>query len=283
MDSRGLTFIYVEYGNLERLYLELRYSLSTLLYWKFHAPVDVVVYTDKPDPYQDLPVRVVDISSKISEFSRDGLYHHRIKPCVLLEEMKGNSNFCVMVDTDTFFQKGFFEKLWSVVNAGSVAVDRFHGHNPFPELAGFSADLPHAGRYRYDPKLSVEYNSGLTAVDPERHLSLVEDSIALIDAALDRGKKLLTLEQIALSECLRVHTIPVATMYPLFRHYYRVAHKRYMQWHLRRWREKEGRVFAPQLPTIRYTRVRVRLFRIWAKINSLMGRDQHAEAQTRWR
>ncbi|WGD55402.1 hypothetical protein QA641_16895 [Bradyrhizobium sp. CB1650] len=284
MASRGLTFIYVEYGDLERLYLELRYSLSTLLYWKFHTSVDVVVYTDKPSRYQDLPVRIVDITTKISEFSRNGLYHHRIKPCVLLEEMKNNPNFCVMTDTDTFFQKGFFEKLWSALSEGSIAVDRFHGRNPFPALAGFSTSLPNASRYHYDPKLSVEYNSGLTAVDPRRHVPVVEDAIALIDAVLDRGGKLLTLEQIALSECLRIHTIPVATMYPFFRHYYRVAHKRYMQWQLRRWLGERGGAFAPQPPTIRYTRVRVRFFRIWDKLSTMLGRrDQQAEAQARWR
>jgi hypothetical protein len=86
--SRGLTFIYIDYGDLDRLHLELRYSLSTLLYWKFHAPVDVVIYTDKPGRYRDLPARIVDVTSKINEFSLNGLYHYRIKPSVLLEEMK---------------------------------------------------------------------------------------------------------------------------------------------------------------------------------------------------
>ncbi|QIG92366.1 MULTISPECIES: hypothetical protein [unclassified Bradyrhizobium] len=264
--------------------MELRYSLATLLHWKFHVPVDVVVYTDKPDLYRDLPVRIVDITPKIAEFSRGGLYHHRIKPCVLLEEMKSNLNFCVMTDTDTFFQDGFFEKLWSMVCAGSIAVDRFHGRNPFPALAGFTADLPNIGPYRYDPKASVEYNSGLAAVDPAKHVPVIEDAIALIDAVLDQGKKLLTLEQIALSESLRVHNVPVSTMYPLFRHYYRVAHKRYMQWHIRRWHEEQGGVFAPQRPTIRYTRPRVRFFRIWAKLYSMLRqRDQQARAEMKWR
>lgn len=140
------------------------------------------------------------------------------------------------------------------------------------------------GLYRYDPKESVEYNSGLTAVDPARHMPVIEDAIALIDAILDHGKKMLTTEQIALSECLRVHNVQVATMYPLFRHYYRVAHKRYMQWHIRRWQEERGGVFAPQPPTIRYTRPRVRLFRIWAKLSSMLRKsDRQAEAQTKWR
>src|SRR6202043_2708030 len=74
--SRGLTFFYIDYGDLDRLYLELCYSLSTLRYWKFRAPVDVVIYTDKPGRYRDLPVRIVDIASKIKEFSLNELYHH---------------------------------------------------------------------------------------------------------------------------------------------------------------------------------------------------------------
>lgn len=281
MVNRGLTFIYVEYGDLERLQLELRYSLSTLLYWGRSFPLDVVVYTDKPARYGDLPVRVVDISDEISEFSRGGLYHHRIKPCVLLKEMETNSNYCVMADTDTFFREGFFESLWAALQSGAVAVDRRHGRNPFPELSGFTTDLPNAGPYRYDPKLAIEYNSGLTAVDPSRHLLVVQDAIAWIDAVLDHGARLLTIEQIALSECLRIHAIPMATMYPAFGHYYRVAHKRYMQWQLRRWKEKDGRSFSPQPGTIPYTRLRVRWFRIFAKISSLLGRN--VETQTRWR
>lgn len=281
MDTRGLTFIYVEYGDLERLFLELRYSLTTLLYLQFQRPVEVVVYTDKPSRYLDLPVRIVDISKKITEFSRNGLYHHRIKPCVLLEEMRNNPNFCVMIDTDTFFQEGFFEKLWSALSEGSIAVDRFHGRNPFRAISGFRTNLPNAGPYEYDTKRSVEYNSGLTAVDPARHIPVLKDAIALIDAMLDHGARLLTIEQIALSECLRIHGISVATMYPVFRHYYRVAHKRYMQSQLRCWAAGQRTGFEPQPPTIQYSRFRVRYFRIAARLTAMIGKD--VEAQMRWR
>ncbi|RXH23315.1 hypothetical protein XH99_31890 [Bradyrhizobium nanningense] len=243
--------------------------------------MDVVVYTDKPARYADLPIRLVDISGEISEFSRGGLYHHRIKPCVLLKEMTTSSNYCVMADTDTFFREGFFERLLPALSSGAVAVDRRHGRNPMPQLAGFTTDLPNVGPYRYDPNLAVEYNSGLTAVDPERHLPVVQDAIAWIDAVLFHGARQLTIEQIALSECLRVHAIPIATMHPAFGHYYRIAHKRYMQWQLQRWKEKNGRRFQPQPGTIPYTRLHVRGFRIFAKVSAVLGRK--VETQTRWR
>lgn len=93
----------------------------------------------------------------------------------------------------------------------------------------WAATLPNIGVYRYDQKKSVEYNSALMALDPTKHIPVVEDAIALIDAILAQNKILITIEQIAFSECLRVHKIQVTTMRPLFRHYYRVAHKRYMQ------------------------------------------------------
>jgi hypothetical protein len=108
------------------------------------------------------------------------------------------------------------------------------------------------------------------ALDPTKHIPVVEDALALIDAILAQNKILITIEQIAFSECLRVHKIQVTTMRPLFRHYYRVAHKRYVQWHIRRWQHKRGGVFTPQHPTIPYTRTRVRFFRIWAKLNSML-------------
>ena len=40
---------------------------------------------------------------------------------------------------------GFFEKLLPTIHAGSVAMDRFHQRNPFPGLAGFTAELPNIG------------------------------------------------------------------------------------------------------------------------------------------
>ena len=45
---------------------------------------------------------------------------------------------------------------------------------------------------------------------------------------------------------------------------------RHMQWHIRRWQHKRGGVFTPQHPTIPHTRSRVRFFRIWAKLNSML-------------
>lgn len=269
MLSRGLTFIYVDYGysNLDTLNIELRYSLTSLLHLKSDAPLDVVIYTDKPSRYRDLPVRIVDIASKTREFSLEGRYHHRIKPCVLLEEMKNSSNYCVMVDTDTFFENGFLEKLRRTINDSAVAMDLFHGRNTFPALAGFSATLPHAGLYSYDPANSVEYNSGLIAVDPSKHLPVIEDAIALIDAVLAQDKMKMTLEQIALSECLRVHQVQIVSMRPTFRHYYPSAHKRYMHWHIRRWLERNGKTFAPSAPAIAYTKSRIRFFRLSTKLN----------------
>ncbi|MGO4507985.1 hypothetical protein AB4Z51_13270 [Bradyrhizobium sp. 2TAF36] len=140
--------------------------------------------------------------------------------------------------------------------------------------------IPASREERTDPNYK-EAAISVTAVDPARHIPVLKDAIALIDAMLDHGARLLTIEQIALSECLRIHGIFVATMYPVFGHYYRVAHKRYMQSQLRCWAAGQRTGFEPQPPTIQYSRFRVRYFRIAARLTAMIGKD--VEAQMRWR
>lgn len=269
------TFIYIDYGVSEHIHLELRYSLSTLLDQDLSSNLDVVVYTDKPDIYADLPVRTVDIKSKIQEFSRGGSYYHRIKPCVLLEELRANSRISVLLDTDTFVRAGFIEGLSSVLDSRSAAMDVYYGLDPYPGIGGFTAVLPHAGPYIYDPAESVGYNSGLVAVNPGQ-IPAVEDSIALIDALLDDKRFLFTIEQIAVSECFRVHGVQIKTMRPLFQHYYRKSQKRYMHWHIRRLQDQRGAAFKPGPAVILYTQNRVRFFHHWRKIDSVIGKLQGA-------
>lgn len=268
------TFVYIDYGVSENIHLELRYSLSTLLDQGRSLNIDVVVYTDKPDVYADLPVRTVDITPKVLEFSRQGLYYHRIKPCVLLEEMRANSRPCVLLDTDTFVRAGFIERLSSALDGRSAAMDVYYGLDPYPEIAGFTAVLPHAGPYRYDPGEAVCYNSGLVAVNPGRHIQAVEDSVALIDALLDDARSLFTIEQIALSECFRMHGVQVKTMRPLLQHYYRNSQKRYMHWHIRRLQKQQGDGFRPGPAVIPFTQNRVRFFHHWRKIGRVIGKLQ---------
>ncbi len=142
-----------------------------------------------------------------------------------------------LVDADTFFREGFAEALARV--GDGAAMDHFERKDPCPACAGFEARLPHAGRYVYDPATAVMSNSGLVAVHA-RHAPIFEDAVALIDVWLDAGIRQFNIEQIALSECFRIHGEAVAEMKPAFAHYYRRSQRLYMRRRLSSWLERES-------------------------------------------
>jgi hypothetical protein len=84
-----LHYLYLDYGGLAKYRRELRYSLISLKAELDDAPdAKIVIYTDAPTVYARWPVEVVDISAHIQAWSGDGLYHHRIKPAVVLDALK---------------------------------------------------------------------------------------------------------------------------------------------------------------------------------------------------
>ena len=74
-----LRYLYLDYGGQLKYRRELKYSLVSL---RADTDAPVVIYTDAPGVYARWPVEVVDISGQVAAWSRDGLYHHRIKPAV---------------------------------------------------------------------------------------------------------------------------------------------------------------------------------------------------------
>src|ERR1700733_12906272 len=103
------TFLYIDYGPSAYIAMELRYSLSTLLAEYAGAPVQVIVYTDKPRAYEGLHecVRARDISQGLTAMTRDGALPHRVKACVLLDALKTHGDDCVLLDTDSYISPGF--------------------------------------------------------------------------------------------------------------------------------------------------------------------------------
>ena len=254
------TFLYLDYGPSPYIAREVRYSLATLLAEYSNGGAKVLVYTDKPGVYEGLDPRVSvkDISADVGAMTRGGALGHRAKACVLLDALRTQADDCVLLDTDSYITPGFAAALTKALASGA-AMDAFEENNPYPEIVGFQANLPHAGRYVYDAIHSVMHNSGLVAASPARHLPVFEDVIALIDAMLDRGYRSFKIEQISISECLRLHSVAVADMRPLFQHYFRRSLKRYMHWRLDRWIKGEP-VFKPTRPFIHPSRNEVRLF-----------------------
>jgi hypothetical protein len=262
------TYIYIDYGPSPDIALELKYSFATLLAECAGHEPDAVVYTDKPEVYAGLHprLRARPLGSDFARWSREGLYAHRLKPCVLLDALLTLGGACALVDTDTFFRAGFAHALDRAVAEGRVAMDHFERIDPCPDCAGVATALPHAGRYIYDPTQARMFNSGLVATTA-RDAPAIEDAIALIDAWLDAGLRQLNLEQIAVSEAFRLHEREIAEMKPVFAHYYLRSQKLYMRPRIAAWLGAGG--LRATRPFLTPSKARVRLARI---LDRLAGR-----------
>ncbi len=231
-----LHYLYLDYGGQPKYRRELRYSLISLRAELGEtAAARLVIYTDAPTVYARWPVEVVDISGQIPGWSGEGLYHHRIKPAVVLDALTRFAGPVCFVDSDSIIRPGFHAEVtqkmapqenWSVTKA-AVVMNGFELMDPFPPLKGFRTRLPHLGRYHYDVAQSWMFNSGLIGVSPV-HVPVMEDTLAFIDAMIGRAKKFPTLEQFALSEVLRLSQIPVAEVKDTFLHYWQGRRRIYM-------------------------------------------------------
>ncbi|MDB5741355.1 MAG: hypothetical protein JWP16_2395, partial [Alphaproteobacteria bacterium] len=192
-------------------------------------------YTDAPQTYAVWPVAVVNIAPHMNDWSRGGLYPHRIKPAVVLDALKRYAAPVCFLDSDSIVKPGFHaevtdklapKEVFATVKC-SVVMNRFEKMNPFPPLKGLRTTLPHMGSYHYDLEQSWMFNSGLIGVSPG-HEPLLEDTLAFIDALIGRARKFPTIEQFALSEVCRLNQIPVSEVTDSFVHYWQGRRRLYM-------------------------------------------------------
>ena len=211
-----LNYLYLDYGGQAKYRAELKYSLISLRAELDPGEARVLVATDAPEIYRAWPVTVMDIAAKVPAWSGSGLYHHRIKPAVVRAALDKFGEPVLFLDSDSIVRPGFHAEVKAKM-ADAVVMNRFEKPNPIPPLKGFRTQLPHLGAYRYDLAHSWMYNSGLIGMQP-RHLPLLDDTLAMIDALIGRAKKFPMIEQFALSEVLRLSQIPIAEIHDSFLH-----------------------------------------------------------------
>jgi hypothetical protein len=221
-----LNYLYLDYGGRARTRAELKYSLISLRAELDPARARIAVASDAPELYRHWPVTVMDIAPRIREWSSDGLYYHRIKPALVREALTTFAEPVLFLDSDSIIRPGFHAEAEEKM-AGSVVMNRFEKHNPYPPLKGFRTQLPHLGAYRYDVAHSWMFNSGLIGMEPA-HLSLLDDTLAMIDALIGRAKKFPAIEQFALSEALRLSQVGIAEINQTFLHYWQGRRRIYM-------------------------------------------------------
>ena len=239
-----LTFLELEWGANPHYRREVRYGLRSLL-------ADVpdtrpVIYTDTPLAYgpEAAAARIVDISDDLPAFTNAWAYHFRAKVCVLLHALRSFGGGCILMDSDSFIRPGFAAAMSEALEHGAV-MNFLTSQNPFPDFAGFTVELPHAGTYRYDPGNAPVFNSGLIAVT-EAHIPALEDALVLIDAWRPATAHLRKdQEQFAVGEALRMHGIPISTNRTEFMHYCNTWARKYMRW---RFSRMPGLDTAPLVP-----------------------------------
>ncbi len=226
------TFLYLDFGGSPLIKLELRYSLSTLR--AALGNVIVVVYTDRPLDYADYPVTTRDITSDLPAVTIGRTQPYRLKPWIVLDALTRFGGRCILLDTDTIIRPAFADLLKSMATDGrAVIMHKFEWHNPLKTVTAFATKLPSGASYHYDPVQSVCFNSGVIAVRAGVHKPALGDALALMDAFTAAEIEERTLEQICVSEALRVHGFPIHECDAEVVHYWSGARKRYMHAKLR--------------------------------------------------
>lgn len=264
-------FVYLHYGPSDALRLELKYSYLMLRRVLDPARHRIAIYADQPDLFAAWPVTVMSLAGKVAAYAAGGRFNHRIKLAVLREALTHLGD-TVLLDSDSIALAGFPARVEDALSRGA-AMNKFELADPAPELAGFETTLPHGGLYRYDPRRSVMFNSGLVALHAAQ-APVVEDALALTDAILDVPVARATLnrrEQLALSEALRVHGIAIAEIDDTFLHYWKRSWKRYADWRLPRLLPADWNDLRLPDTELTFKPLNVRLFSLRRSLEKRLG------------
>ncbi len=224
----GTRFIFIEYGNKDIYFKELKYSLMTLKSLHNLTIDDIYVYTECVDRYTDLPVTPISIKDDISSYSLGGRYHFRIKPTVIYRALQEQSSArsLFFIDTDTYIKSALSERI-SEIKSDVVLMNEFEKMDPYPDSVLDNLSLPSGLTYSYSSYLSHMFNSGVLGVSSE-HGPIFADALAIIDGMLDAGFKAHTIEQCAVSEAFRIHGVQIREVKKEVVHYWRGTDKKYM-------------------------------------------------------
>lgn len=259
-------FVYLDYGPRQAYRLELKYSFLTLAPLLDPAAHRVAIYTDAPARYAAWPVAPVPIADKMAEYTAGGRFTHRIKPAIVLDALRRFDAPVLLMDSDSIVGVGFTASVAEKLARGAI-MNRFERDDPIPELAGFTASLPHA-TYRYDRAATRMFNSGLVGARPE-HIPVIEDALALTDAYLDQPAcrdHHFQLEQLAFAEAFRIHGVAIAEIHDTFLHYWPRSQRRYAEWRLPRILPRDWDDLRPPATKLTFNRLNVRLFSGWRSV-----------------
>lgn len=258
-------YYFIEYGSQETILSELHYSLATLQAEGVPAQ-SISIATDCPLRYAETPYTVIDISKKIAAYRGVIDYGHRIKPSVILDALREHNEPLVLLDTDTYFKPGFLAEVKNALKQG-VGMNFFIRRDPYRGFGPFSMTLPSGIHYRYDPRWSLMYNSGVLAVTPA-HIPIIEDSIALIDGLWKAGLTSLDIDQFAATETFRLHDVKITPVFQKIHHYHSRWTRKYILWQLGRGPARDFGIPRIRRPDIPVNKTIVRLYKAFRLLQS---------------
>ncbi|MFT4079784.1 hypothetical protein [Rhodomicrobium sp.] len=274
MNSDKLTFLYLDLakqGGLSTseprvLYLEALYSISTL-----RADLDdnssIVVYTNVPADYKNIPVQVEDVSAVMAEMMGPHSYLFRAKPWIMLHAIKQFGGTCVFLDTDTFILPGFVRAIRDRIGDGPIVHEISSATAP-AYAQRVTKPFPHQDRHT-ENRTCFECNSGVIGVRSGWGEALIEDTLHIIDEILPTRDWQRTLEQSALADAIGLHGLAAEPIAPWINHYFNRSKKRYMHSQIKRLLRRNGGEIDATRPCIAINPYRVKLYQYFHDTKAL--------------
>lgn len=192
--------LYLLYGEKEAYRHEAKFSvLSALRHRKDPESFSITVMTDRPQAFDGWPVTVIALDAEtLGSWVGSGGYNHRQKACAIKAGVQ-LAEKTIFIDTDTVFLKDPAE-LFHRVSDDQFLMDEFEWTwgegSKRPEYHAFARELADKNESPA-PALKL-YNSGICGMT-RANSGLMDDAIGLIDEWVHHGRRLFTIEQIAVS------------------------------------------------------------------------------------
>ena len=228
--------IYLVYGACT-YHQEAIFSIASALAGLRKTPgqaLDIQVFTDKPEHYRDLPVRVreFDESTRQRWIAPHG-YHFRAKHAVMQQVMKG-SELALLIDTDTFFHSSPLE-LFRRIEPGTLLCNTLgttYGANKQTLLYRTLAEVLQQRQLADDQTPML--NSGVIGLY-QQDADILDRSLALMDELYPLAQGAYTLEEFCLS-LASYRTVQVRQCPDLIHHYW--SRKELFRAKINAWLEK---------------------------------------------
>ena len=216
--------LYLSYGGSSYAD-ELIYSVLSALHKMGHERngYRVIVYTDDPPAFGDLPVHIEPIDGQLlAEWAGPFDFNHRRKIFAVrdaLQKFGGRLAYC---DTDTYFFR-HPRKLFARIRPGHTVmhISEYHlsdrpAHQLAASLEGHDFHSRTGHRWNITPA-TVMYNAGVIGLH-ESEISLLDEVVHLTDQIYPYVK-IPTIEQFAFSVCFR-HYTKLRQSYDIIHHYW---------------------------------------------------------------